>query len=170
MFPGLAALARRPDKARRAVRRAPAAGQAFTRFVLGSTAARGSEDARAPGSSLEPHVLQSAATYDRTPVTCDNPQDVAASSESEVIAQQLSTLGARITRLEARLAEVDPVIARLEVAALTTARSMQEISQHWDAVYEAMRRDEQQNEVSSRADARRPPPDEPHESSTDDAS
>jgi uncharacterized coiled-coil protein SlyX len=76
-------------------------------------------------------------------VTCDNPQEVAASSESEIIAQQLSTLGARITRLEARLAEVDPVIARLEGAALTTARSMQEISQHWDAVYEAMRRGEQ---------------------------
>jgi len=58
---------------------------------------------------------------------------------SEVIAQQLSALGARIERVEARLAEVDPVIARLEGAALTTARAMQEISQHWDAVYEAMR-------------------------------
>ena len=75
-------------------------------------------------------------------MTCDNPQEMAASSESEVIAQQLSSLGARIARLEARLAEVDPVIARLEGAALTTARSMQEISQHWDAVYEAMRRNE----------------------------
>ena len=93
-----------------------------------------------------------------------------ASSESEVIAQQLSALGARITRLEARLAEVDPVIARLEGAALTTARSMQEISQHWDAVYEAMRRGEQRGDDSSRADARRPPPGEPHESSTVDAS
>jgi uncharacterized coiled-coil protein SlyX len=95
---------------------------------------------------------------------------VAASSESEVIAQQLSALGARITRLEARLAEVDPVVARLEGAALTTARSMQEISQHWDAVYEAMRRGEQPADSSSRADSRRPPPHEPHESSTDDAS
>jgi uncharacterized coiled-coil protein SlyX len=76
-------------------------------------------------------------------------REVAASSESEVIAQQLSALGARITRLEARLAEVDPVIARLEGAALTTARSMQEISQHWDAVYEAMRRGEQQGEDST---------------------
>jgi len=94
-------------------------------------------------------------------------RDVAASSESEVIAQQLSTLGARITRLEARLAEVDPVIARLEGAALTTARSMQEISKHWDAVYEAMRRGEQHGDDSSRADARRPTP---RESSTDDAS
>jgi hypothetical protein len=34
-------------------------------------------------------------------------QEVAASSESEAIAQQLSALGVRITRLEARLAEVD---------------------------------------------------------------
>jgi uncharacterized coiled-coil protein SlyX len=97
-------------------------------------------------------------------------REVAASSESEVIAQQLSALGARITRLEARLAEVDPVIARLEGAALTTARAMQEISKHWDAVYEAMRRGEQSGDDSSRADARPPPPDEPHESSRDDAS
>ena len=103
-------------------------------------------------------------------MTYDNPQEVAASSESEVIAQQLSALGARITRLEERLAEVDPVIARLEGAALTTARSMQEISQHWDAVYEAMRRGEQRGDDSSRADARRPPPGEPQGSSAEDAS
>ena len=75
---------------------------------------------------------------------------MAASSESEVIAQQLSALGARIERVEARLAEVDPVIARLEGAALTTARAMQEISQHWDAVYEAMRRAEQPADDQSR--------------------
>jgi uncharacterized coiled-coil protein SlyX len=68
--------------------------------------------------------------------------EMSESSESEVIAQELGALGARIARLETRLAEVDAVIARLEGAALTTARSMQEISQHWDAVYEAMRRDE----------------------------
>ena len=68
---------------------------------------------------------------------------MAARNDSEVIAQQLSALGARLKRVEARLAEVDPVIARLEGAALTTARSMQEISQHWDAVYEAMRRSEE---------------------------
>jgi hypothetical protein len=34
------------------------------------------------------------------------------------------------------------VNARLEDAALITARAMQEISAHWDAVYEAMRRTE----------------------------
>jgi uncharacterized coiled-coil protein SlyX len=68
---------------------------------------------------------------------------VAARSESEVIAGQVSVLGGKIEALEARLAEVDRVIARLEAAALTTARSMHEISTHWDAVYEAMRRTEE---------------------------
>jgi hypothetical protein len=42
-----------------------------------------------------------------------------------------------------RLAEVEQVNARLESAALTTSRSMAEISKHWDAVYEAMRRSEE---------------------------
>ena len=37
--------------------------------------------------------------------------------------------------------------ARLEDAALTTARAMQEISTHWDAVYDAMRRHEVTDEV-----------------------
>ena len=67
---------------------------------------------------------------------------MAESTESEVLAQQLIALGGKIATLEARFAEVDKVIARLEGAALTTARSMQEISHHWDAVYEAMRREE----------------------------
>ena len=42
---------------------------------------------------------------------------------------------------------MDKVIARLEGAALTTARSMQEISHHWDAVYEAMRRAEHEEDA-----------------------
>ena len=67
---------------------------------------------------------------------------MAASAESEVLAQQLNTIGSRMAAVETRLADVDKVIARLEVAALTTARSMEEISHHWDAVYEAMRRAE----------------------------
>jgi uncharacterized coiled-coil protein SlyX len=71
---------------------------------------------------------------------------MAARSESELIAQQLRALGARIDQVEKRLAEVDPVIARLEGAALTTARSMEEISQHWDAVCEAMRRSERRGD------------------------
>jgi hypothetical protein len=40
------------------------------------------------------------------------------------------------------LAEVERVNARLEDAALITARALGEISRHWDAVYEAMRRAE----------------------------
>lgn len=68
---------------------------------------------------------------------------MAARSESEVIAQQLSALSTKLGTLETRLANVDKVIARLEGAALTTARALQEISNHWDAVYEAMRREEE---------------------------
>jgi hypothetical protein len=47
---------------------------------------------------------------------------------------------ARFDELEKRLAEVEKVNARLEAAALTTARALVEVSRHWDAVYEAMRR------------------------------
>ena len=36
--------------------------------------------------------------------------------------------------------DVEKVNARLEEAALTTARALQEISGHWNSVYEAMRR------------------------------
>ena len=65
----------------------------------------------------------------------------------ELIAQQLSGLGQavrdleeKVRRFEDRMAEIERVNARLEDAALTTARALQEISGHWDAVYEAMRR------------------------------
>ena len=60
----------------------------------------------------------------------------------EVVAQELSELGEKIRDLEERLAEVERVNARLEDAALTTARALSEVSRHWDAVYEAMRRAE----------------------------
>jgi len=60
----------------------------------------------------------------------------------EVVAQELSGLGDKIRRLEERVAEVERVNARLEEAALTTARALGEVSRHWDAVYEAMRRAE----------------------------
>ena len=66
-----------------------------------------------------------------------------ARSESEVIAEQVSALGDRVAAIEARLGEIDRVISRLEGAALTTARALQEISHHWDAVYEALRRAEE---------------------------
>jgi uncharacterized coiled-coil protein SlyX len=63
-------------------------------------------------------------------------------SESEVIAQEVDHLGSRIEALESRIADIDAVIERLEEAAATTARGMEEISSHWDAVYRAMRRAE----------------------------
>jgi hypothetical protein len=69
--------------------------------------------------------------------------DMAASSESEVIAQQVSALGHKVEAIEARLGEIERVIAGLEIAALTTARGLQEVSRHWDAVYDAMRRVEE---------------------------
>ena len=57
-----------------------------------------------------------------------------------MIAQELSVLGHKLDDVEGRLAAVEKVNARLEEAALTTARALGEISGHWDAVYEAMRR------------------------------
>ncbi len=68
---------------------------------------------------------------------------MAPNRESEVIAQELSAISSRIEALEKRLDAVDKVIARLEEAALTTARALQQISTHWDAVYEAMQRPEE---------------------------
>jgi len=62
-------------------------------------------------------------------------------------------LGARLATLEERLAEVERVNARLEEAALTTARALGEVSRHWDAVYDAMRRaDRIDREISSERD------------------
>ena len=63
-----------------------------------------------------------------------------ANSESEVIAQEVSTIAGRVGALEARLSEVEAVIGRLEAVAETTARALEEVSSHWDAVYRAMRR------------------------------
>jgi DNA anti-recombination protein RmuC len=63
-------------------------------------------------------------------------------SDYEVIAQELSALAEKMRSFDDRLAEVERVNERLEDAALTTARALGEISQHWDAVYEAMRRAE----------------------------
>lgn len=70
----------------------------------------------------------------------------------ELIAQELSDVGEKIRSLDERLAEVERVNARLEDAALTTARALGEISRHWDAVYEAMRRAETDPENSSERD------------------
>jgi len=71
----------------------------------------------------------------------------------EVVAQELSGLGEKLRDLEERVAEVERVNARLEDAALTTARALGEVSRHWDAVYEAMRREETiDSEMSSDRD------------------
>lgn len=73
----------------------------------------------------------------------------------ELIAQELSNIGDRLSRVEAslsdllgRMAAVEKVNTRLEEAALTTARALAEISGHWDAVYEAMRRRDASQEAS----------------------
>jgi hypothetical protein len=71
----------------------------------------------------------------------------------EVVAQELSDLGEKMRGLETRMAEVEKVNARLEDAALSTARALGEVSRHWDAVYEAMRRIEMSEpETSSERD------------------
>jgi hypothetical protein len=71
----------------------------------------------------------------------------------EVLAEELSKLGEKWRKLEERVAEVERVNARLEEAALTTARALGEVSRHWDAVYDAMRRsDKIDHEISSERD------------------
>jgi uncharacterized coiled-coil protein SlyX len=70
--------------------------------------------------------------------------------DSEMIAQELSALGHRVDELETRLAAVEVVNRRLEEVALTTARALAEISGHWDAVYEAMRRKDKSQEAPER--------------------
>lgn len=64
------------------------------------------------------------------------------STETEVLAQELDSVGNKLRALEARLAEVEKIIEGLEAAALTTARALEEVSTHWDKVYRAMRRAE----------------------------
>ena len=64
------------------------------------------------------------------------------SNESEMLAQALEKLGEKVDALEVRQAEVEQVIGGLQSAALNTARALEEVSSHWDAVYRAMRRAE----------------------------
>jgi hypothetical protein len=63
-------------------------------------------------------------------------------SEGELLARELDSVGSKILALEERVTEVEAIIVRLETAALTTARALEEVSSHWDAVYRAMRRAE----------------------------
>ena len=74
-------------------------------------------------------------------------------SDSELIAGELRDIGHRVTALENRLSDVlmrladaENHNARLESAALVTAKGLQEVSRHWDAVYEALRRSEAQTQ------------------------
>jgi hypothetical protein len=70
----------------------------------------------------------------------------------EMVAEELSQLADKWRELEMRVAEVERVNARLEEAALSTARALGEVSRHWDAVYDAMRRGRIEDEVSSERD------------------
>ena len=70
----------------------------------------------------------------------------------EVVAEDLSQLAEKWRDLDERVAEVERVNARLEEAALTTARALGEVSHHWDAVYDAMRRNRVEDEISSERD------------------
>jgi tRNA A58 N-methylase Trm61 len=63
-------------------------------------------------------------------------------ADLDVIARELSGIGEKIRELEQRVTDVEKVNAQLENAALTTSRALEEISRHWEAVYEAMRRAE----------------------------
>jgi hypothetical protein len=63
-------------------------------------------------------------------------------TDLELIAQKVSALGEQLSTVEDRLRDVEDVNARLERAAMTTARALEEVSTHWDAVYRAMRRAE----------------------------
>jgi hypothetical protein len=71
----------------------------------------------------------------------------------EVVAQELSELAEKLRGFEDRWTEVERVNSRLENAALTTARALGEVSRHWDAVYDAMRRaDRIDEEITSERD------------------
>jgi hypothetical protein len=71
----------------------------------------------------------------------------------ELVAKELSRHAEKLRYLDDRVAEVERVNARLEEAALSTARALGEVSRHWDAVYDAMRRaDRIDRQISSERD------------------
>ena len=69
-------------------------------------------------------------------------------TDFDIIAREVSGYRTRFEAIEKRLEEVERVNAGLEDAALTTARALQEISGHWNAVYEALRRKDQSQVAS----------------------
>jgi hypothetical protein len=103
---------------------------------------------RRPESCASVPLVRNVAPGALCEVVCEGREWVATmqTDESELIAQQVSGLSQKLAELERRVAESERVNARLEQAALITARALQEISGHWDAVYEAMRREEIQGE------------------------
>ena len=64
-------------------------------------------------------------------------------TDFDIIAREVSGYRTRFEAIVKRLEEVERGNAGLEDAALTTARALQEISGHWNAVYEALRRKDQ---------------------------
>jgi len=71
-------------------------------------------------------------------------------TDFEIIAREVSGYRGRLEAIEKRLSDVEKVNERLEEGALTTARALSEISGHWDAVYEAMRRKDESQEAPER--------------------
>ena len=71
-------------------------------------------------------------------------------ADFEIIARDVSGCRGRLEAIEKRLSDVEKVNERLEEAALTTARALSEISGHWDAVSEAMRRKDESQEAPER--------------------
>jgi len=71
-------------------------------------------------------------------------------TDFDIIAREVSGYRTRFEAIEKRLVEVEKVNARLEDAALITARALQEISGHWNAVCEAMRRRDESQLVAER--------------------
>jgi hypothetical protein len=77
--------------------------------------------------------------------------------DHELIAERLSEVSEQVRVLENRLSDVltrvtdvEKVDARLEEASLIMARALAEISEHWDAVYESMRRKNHTEEAAER--------------------
>jgi hypothetical protein len=56
------------------------------------------------------------------------------------LGERVSHLGNRMADVLSRITDAEKLSAHLEEAALRTARALEEVSGHWDAVYEAMRR------------------------------
>ena len=52
------------------------------------------------------------------------------SSESEVLAQELDSIGSKLLGVETRMAEFEKIIKGLEAAALTTAWALEQVSSH----------------------------------------